>query len=210
MLAFFFLAELDSSLIAAIACGKRLPCFTISTDSKYDESVFAQRVANKFKLDLNLVKLTDDLFYEAIDEWFYFNDDPIGDPSGLALFVLSKKIKEFGIKVMLAGEGADEVFGGYNSYYRSHFLNSLHKVKKIKQIANLILKRNDRNLDYLDSEFSFFGTSHAISGNCLNKMFKVDNLQLKGLKLANDNIYNPNLMFWYDLVNRVPNDLYKN
>ncbi len=63
-----------------------------------------------------------------MDDWQYVNDDPCADPSALALMLLSEFARNSGMKVMLAGEGSDELFGGYNAYSRFVTLNALRSV----------------------------------------------------------------------------------
>ena len=62
--------------------------------------------------------VTGDDFRSRFDDWCFFNDDPVADPSALALMLLAEHARLKGMKVMLAGEGADELFGGYDSYVR--------------------------------------------------------------------------------------------
>lgn len=110
---------LDSSLITAIAAkhtSKKIRTITISfPDSVVDESEYAQTVAKHCKTShMNLTvdhKNIYDEFRQNIDMY----DDLSTTDSGLfSSYLLSKKIRDENIKVVLVGEGADEIFAGYS------------------------------------------------------------------------------------------------
>jgi asparagine synthase (glutamine-hydrolysing) len=160
----FLSGGVDSSMITYYASKIRpVTTFTIGTDSKYDESKFATFASNCTSSEINIKKITGADFIKEHDYWGFVNDDPVSDPSALALMILSRFAKENGYKVMLAGEGADELFGGYYSYLKfildrrlSHFPllgNSLRKI-----LSHKYPKLNDYN-DVSD----YLGTAHLTS-----------------------------------------------
>ncbi len=63
------------------------------------------------------VELSKDEFFENLDAVIASLDEPINDPAAIPLYMLFKRIKEEGIKVVLSGEGADELFLGYRQYF---------------------------------------------------------------------------------------------
>ncbi len=102
-------------------------------------------------------------FLSYMDDWQYVNDDPCADPSALALMLLSEFARNSGMKVMLAGEGSDELFGGYNAYSRFVVLNALRAIPGVKSLASMLRsKLSARNRDYLLSKRSsdYLGTGH--------------------------------------------------
>lgn len=156
----------DSSIITVLA--KKHGCnqaFTISTDSPLDEAKYAELVSKKFDINLNILKISGEEFLEGIDKWVYLNDDPVADPSALAMMLISDYAKKSGMKVMLSGEGADELFGGYNSHTR--FL-ILKKFKYLRPFLKYIYKHDLRLKDYLDQDgLSYLGAAHTIDKKSL-------------------------------------------
>ena len=113
---------IDSSLVAAMACKiskDSLPTFTVGYEGfeKYDERKFAKIVADHIGSDLHSFEMGLDDFLECSEELISHMDEPFGDPAAIPLWFLTKKIKEQGIKVILSGDGADELFFGYRPYY---------------------------------------------------------------------------------------------
>ncbi|MBY0435867.1 MAG: asparagine synthase (glutamine-hydrolyzing) [Cyclobacteriaceae bacterium] len=162
----FLSGGVDSSTLCAISKDiDTLQTFNIGTDSKLDESPYARLVAEKLKLPLYTLFINEGDFIKSIKDWIYFNDDPVSDPSALALMLLSAEVKKNNIKVVLSGEGSDELFLGYYSYLK------FKVVRKIaKYIPNFILRwvclriGQAKLLDYLDDASSpFLGTAHLTS-----------------------------------------------
>lgn len=86
-----------------------------------DESRFARMVSDQHKTIWNSVTPTAHEFAKDIKELCYTQDIPFFSSSTYSQFRVMKMISEKGIKVTLDGQGADELFSGYNSHYSSHF-----------------------------------------------------------------------------------------
>lgn len=115
----FLSGGLDSSIIAALASRKvdRLSTFTIgySEDRYFDESRYAAEVAKKFSTDHYLFEVSRQEMFENFRETLDYIDEPFADSSALAVQLLAKKTAGK-VKVALSGDGADELFGGYNKH----------------------------------------------------------------------------------------------
>ncbi len=111
----------DSSLIAAMASrmGSKLKTFSLGYEGykQYDERKYAAQVAKHIGVENIDIELSKDAFFENLDAVTYALDEPINDPAAIPLYMLFKRIKEEGIKVVLSGEGADELFLGYRQYF---------------------------------------------------------------------------------------------
>ncbi len=111
----------DSSLIAAMTSkmGTRLKTFSLGYEGyqQYDERKYAKEVAAYIGVENIDVELSKDDFFENLDAVSYALDEPINDPAAIPLYMLFKRVKEEGIKVVLSGEGADELFLGYRQYF---------------------------------------------------------------------------------------------
>ncbi len=175
-LGIFLSGGIDSSLVATFASrSASLRAFTIGTDSKFDERAYASTVAHHLKFPINLREISPHEFIDKFDEWSHSNDDPSADPSALALMILAEYARENGMKVMLAGEGGDELFGGYNSYLRFHFFHLLSRIpldwKRLK-----LLCPDGRNADYLQiiDKLHFLGTGHLTDYSNLKAILDLD------------------------------------
>ena len=86
----FLSGGVDSSIIAVIANSfNKVDTYTIGTHSKLDESKYAKMVANRSNFKNKSLFATPDQFINNFSEWMYYNDDPVSDPSALALMLLS-------------------------------------------------------------------------------------------------------------------------
>ncbi|RNI37486.1 asparagine synthase (glutamine-hydrolyzing) [Hanamia caeni] len=117
----FLSGGLDSSLISVIAKkkNKNLSTYTIGTlqkDKKIeqmpDDEKYADLVAKKFNLDHHVIQISPDILKE-FPNMVGILDEPIGDPAAINTYLICKSAREKGVKVLLSGMGADEIFFGY-------------------------------------------------------------------------------------------------
>jgi asparagine synthase (glutamine-hydrolysing) len=116
---------LDSSTTSAIAAlqyrassGRRFTgIHAKSIEQRTDESVFARRVADHLDLDLHVVEPSTKNFIDTIDEVVYTQEEPFGSPSMFMGWHVFEEAKKRNCKVMLNGQGGDEVLLGYERYY---------------------------------------------------------------------------------------------
>jgi len=118
----FLSGGIDSSLIVScMASLSQLPIetFSISFDEKeYDESAYAERVAEIYKTNHLRIVLRSDEFLHSTDEILSAMDSPSGD--GHNTYIVAKYTRQSGIKVALSGLGGDELFVGYNKFMLYH------------------------------------------------------------------------------------------
>jgi asparagine synthase (glutamine-hydrolysing) len=115
----FLSGGVDSSIVAAImskVTDHKIKTFTVGYKNKrYDESDKALTVASHLNSEHFNCLLEYDEVIEDIDKVVLNYDEPFGDPSCLPTYFLSRKTSQF-VKVVLTGDGGDEVFAGYNKY----------------------------------------------------------------------------------------------
>jgi asparagine synthase (glutamine-hydrolysing) len=118
----------DSSLVTAIA--SRLtsdPVLTVSAafdgDTRHDETPWARRVSGLLGTDHHEVRVSPNDFHELWGPLTWHRDAPISEPADVAVFRLATQARQH-VKVMLSGEGSDELFGGYPKY-RLAWLNDV-------------------------------------------------------------------------------------
>jgi asparagine synthase (glutamine-hydrolysing) len=121
----FLSGGLDSSLITVLARKQvdRLDCFTIAfrpEDQKFeampDDLVHAREVAKLAKVNLHEIVIRPDLA-EMLPRMVRTLDEPIGDGAAINAYLICKGATDLGIKVLLSGMGADEIFAGYRRHY---------------------------------------------------------------------------------------------
>lgn len=121
----FLSGGLDSSIVSAIASNTldKLNSFSMKFDNTYDsyndhldETEYAKIVAKKFNIKHHILEVNHQNFLDAIDKFVYFADQPFAVSSALGVMILSEYAKTKDVKVLLSGDGADELFGGYSWY----------------------------------------------------------------------------------------------
>lgn len=137
----FLSGGVDSSVISAIAAKNvdELQTFSIGYKDEpyFDETKYANQVAKHIGSHHTVFKLTnDDLFSHLFDMLDYL-DEPFADSSALAVYILSKETKK-NVTVALSGDGADELFAGYNKHAAIHrMLNSGTKEKLVSNFSGV-------------------------------------------------------------------------
>lgn len=111
----FLSSGVDSSYVAAIANVDKTFTVGFGTDEKYNEIGWAKEFSKAINKENNSKVITPEEYWGNLSKIQYHMDEPLADPSAIALYfvcnIASKKLK-----VVLSGEGADEIFGGYNVY----------------------------------------------------------------------------------------------
>ncbi|MFD9892247.1 asparagine synthase (glutamine-hydrolyzing) [Amycolatopsis sp. NPDC059027] len=125
----FLSGGLDSSYLTALAAREQpgISAYTIgfrAEDAKFeampDDLRYARQVAAKFGVDLHEIEIAPQVL-DLLPRMTYHLDEPIGDPAAINTFLICTAAREAGVKVMLSGMGADELFAGY----RKHLANVL-------------------------------------------------------------------------------------
>ena len=110
----FLSSCVDSGFVAATFKGDKT--FTVGFDyEKYNEIGYAEKLSEKVGIDNYSKIISTDEYWDSLGKIQYHMDEPLADPSAVALYFVSKLASKH-VKVALSGEGADEFFGGYNIY----------------------------------------------------------------------------------------------
>lgn len=110
----FLSGGVDSAYLTALARPART--YTISyAEPKYDESFPARALARNLGLRNRVRCISPGEFWDAVPAVQYHMDEPMADAAAVALYFLNREASR-DVKVVLSGEGADELFGGYNIY----------------------------------------------------------------------------------------------
>lgn len=181
---------IDSSLLACYMhelAGKKVKAFNVSfTDKSIDESIFAQKVADS--LDLDLITLTlEDITLDTFSKSIFHADQPLGDSAIIPTYLIAKSIGKH-VKVVLSGEGADELFHGYDHYRYEKYYYGLGKLPfrstqfLLESLSHLSVHKFDKIKNKLKSINTFkhdTGTSRwtsilspGLAQNYLSKEFR--------------------------------------
>jgi asparagine synthase (glutamine-hydrolysing) len=202
----FLSGGIDSSSIVALLREKEegeINTFSVGfNDSKFDERVYASKIAKIFKTNhtefLVEPNLENDL--EMIVNNY---DEPFADPSMIPTYYLANKVSKY-VKVVLGGDGADEMLSGYKRYNihkRNSFLN--YFPNSFYNLNNKFLSQMELNLNKSKGVGKLARISESLSGNLIDTyylrltgfskkqkfdLFKKDFKQLNN-KVWNDEIY---------------------
>jgi asparagine synthase (glutamine-hydrolysing) len=116
----FLSGGIDSSVITALASRHvdRLNTFSVGYRDEpfFDETNYAKLVADKYKTDHTVFSLSNYDLYSHLFDILDHIDEPFADSSAIPVYILSKETKKR-VTVALSGDGADEVFSGYNKHH---------------------------------------------------------------------------------------------
>lgn len=117
------LAALSAQIYNAGPLGRMQGIHAKSSEKHTDESAYARELAACSNIELSVIEPTAEEFIGAIDEVVYAQEEPFTTPSIFMQYFLYQKAQRIGCKVMLDGQGADEILLGYERYYSAHLLS---------------------------------------------------------------------------------------
>lgn len=185
----FLSGGIDSSLISALAKQHHNNIHTFSigfADEPYfDETRYAEMVARHINSNHHVFKLKNTDFLNHIHPFLNCIDEPFADSSALNVYILSKYTKEH-VKVALSGDGADELFMGYNKH-RAEFLSNQFLFKNVVPALNPVLNlvsgsRNSafsnklRQLKRFSEAVKLNPKERYISWACMSSQTETENL----------------------------------
>lgn len=121
----FLSGGLDSSLITVLAAQRNrdIDCYTISfrpedrrLEAMPDDLAYARKLAAQHGITLHEVEIAPDVA-DLLPRMVHALDEPIGDAAAINAYLICSAAREAGVKVLLSGMGADEMFGGYRKHY---------------------------------------------------------------------------------------------
>src|SRR5258706_13427750 len=80
-----------------------------------DDAIYARKVGARFGIDLHEIEISPDIV-DLLPHIVDVLDEPIGDPAAINTLLMCQAARERGVKVILSGMGADELFGGYRKH----------------------------------------------------------------------------------------------
>ena len=176
----FLSSGIDSSYAASVFKGDKT--FTVGFDyDKYNEIEYAKELSKIIGIKNKSKIISDEEYWDSLAKVQYHMDEPLADPSAVALYFVSQVAAEE-VKVALSGEGADELFGGYTIYKEPISLGKYSKLpfklrEKIGQAANYLpnikgksfFQRAGRRL-----EDRYIGNANIFSDEERKKILKIE------------------------------------
>ena len=120
----FLSGGLDSSIVTVLAhqAAQEIDAYTITfrpedqrLEAMPDDALYARKVAARFGVDLHEIEISPDIV-DLLPQIVDILDEPIGDPGAINTLLMCQAARERGVKVILSGMGADELFGGYRKH----------------------------------------------------------------------------------------------
>ncbi|MGL5149148.1 MAG: asparagine synthase (glutamine-hydrolyzing) [Clostridium sp.] len=152
----FLSSGIDSSIITKLASeiNPDIMTFTIGFDiDGYDESIHTGKFCEELGLKNEVIKMNYRDYVRELPKIIYHMDNPIADPSIIPLYHICNRVSK-DYKVVLSGEGSDELFGGYNIYTEDNSIKRLQRLpKSIKKILiriSRIIPDNTRGKSFLE------------------------------------------------------------
>ncbi|MBQ9854106.1 MAG: asparagine synthase (glutamine-hydrolyzing) [Bacilli bacterium] len=146
----FLSSGVDSSIIATLSDVDKT--FTVGYDNKkYSEIDYAKDLSEKINVKNISKKITKEEYFNTFPKIQYYMDEPLADPSAAALYFVANTASKH-VKVALSGEGADEIFGGYNIYHEPYSVSWYNKIPyPIRKTIGLIAYplRNYKGFNFL-------------------------------------------------------------
>ncbi len=139
----FLSGGLDSGLLTALATeysDHPLNAFSIGFNrgGMYDETQAAGVVAKRFDAALHAIHMDAEAYMRLLPHAVYSMDEPNADPSAVPMMAISRLARQH-VKVVLSGEGADELFGGYRRHYGEPLAARLHVPGSLATLASRVL-----------------------------------------------------------------------
>ena len=141
---------IDSCSIMGLAAAARqgpVRAFTIGFDSEtYDETPIARQMAEATGAEQEVLRIESNHLYDHFEETLWHTERTIYNTLGVAKLLMSRRVREVNYKVVLTGEGSDELFAGYPAFRRDMFLHGLDHLPRSEreEWESLLRERNEQ------------------------------------------------------------------
>ena len=165
----FLSGGIDSSIITALASeiSPNLNTFSIGfkDNSFFDETHYARLVADKYKTNHKEILLDNNSMFESLESLLSNIDEPFADSSALAVNALCKETRKH-VTVALSGDGADELFAGYNKYWGEYKIQNPNIKEQIVQglhpLWNALPKSRNNKITNLNRKLHKFSSGSRL------------------------------------------------
>lgn len=145
-LGMFLSGGIDSSAIAAVMSGlvkEPIKTFSVAfAEREANELEYARIVAGAYKTNHHEIVVTPEQFFASLPRLVWHEDEPLAHPSSVALYFVSHLASQH-VKVVLTGEGSDELLAGYGRYQRTIW--NLALGRRYNRVAPAVVRNTIRN-----------------------------------------------------------------
>lgn len=187
----FLSSGIDSTAIAAhIKRLESLRTFSVGFDGTNNETVIARETAAAIGTEHYEKVITQRDFFDAVPKAIWHQDEPVADPSAIALYHVAQLASEH-VTVVLSGEGADELFGGYRIYREPQALRPLSwlpmPLKRLLHSLTKLLPAGVTGRNYVlrgttPLEERFIGNAKVFSEDMKAELVRMSAEQLRGYR----------------------------
>lgn len=166
----FLSSGVDSSYVAAVANVDKTFTVGFGEDEKYNEIGYAKEFSKYINKENFSKVISPEEYWNRLSKIQYHMDEPLADPAAVALFFVCQIASEK-VKAVLSGEGADEIFGGYNIYHNPADMASYFKIPRpIRKAVGAVAEKlpHKHGINYLirgskDLDERFIGNAYIFS-----------------------------------------------
>lgn len=166
----FLSSGVDSSYVAAVANVDKTFTVGFGEDEKYNEIGYAKEFSKYIHKENFSKVISPEEYWNSLSKIQYHMDEPLADPAAVALFFVCQIASEK-VKAVLSGEGADEIFGGYNIYRNPADMASYFKIPRpIRKAVGAVAEKlpHKHGINYLirgskDLDERFIGNAYIFS-----------------------------------------------
>lgn len=166
----FLSSGVDSSYVAAVANVDKTFTVGFGEDEKYNEIGYAKEFSKYIHKENFSKVISPEEYWNSLSKIQYHMDEPLADPAAVALFFVCQIASEK-VKAVLSGEGADEIFGGYNIYHNPADMAGYFKIPRpIRKAVGAVAEKlpHKHGINYLirgskDLDERFIGNAYIFS-----------------------------------------------
>lgn len=175
----FLSSGIDSSYVLnEVSKITKVKSFSVGFDNeKINEIPHAKKFADSIGVTNYSKTITSDEFFEVLPKCQYYMDEPLSNVSAIPLYFVSKEASKK-VKVVLSGEGADELFGGYHTYFEPFEIEKYKFIPFKKLLKSIVINLNDFHGKNLliklgtPLEKRYIGMSYVMNKKEINKVLK--------------------------------------
>lgn len=169
---------IDSSLVTWLANrngdkGNFEAVSIIFNDQRFNEEPYINKVTENLAIPSHKFLMDSDYYIDHIEHVSWHLESPINHPNTIGIYKLSQRAKEY-VTVLLSGEGADEVFGGYSRFYNISF--PFQPMRILREI-NKSLRHNTSFTNYLDHRYRAIMATSFMNPALAIKLLKCFNIK---------------------------------